>query len=162
MTTWLARREKLQQHAACIKRRERQDLPAGVLPERPIGTLPQPCTCYLKMTKYPTLGRESFENIHNSYGAVEFQDLVGDFLMALKEPHLSGRALRNCGANTLIPFHNVPVFHKIKFTNGDVTVDSIHVQPEQVNPDDGRITPAHFDMVLIQTGQQPDNAQGRL
>ena len=99
---------------------------------------------------------------HSFREAVEFQDLVGDFLTVLKEPHLLGQALRNHGANTLISFHNIPVFHKIKFTNGDVTVDSIHVRPEQVNPDDGRITPAHFDTVLIRTGQQPDNAQGRL
>lgn len=162
MITWLERREKLQRHAARIKRRQQQDSPAGIPPERPIGAPPQPCTRYLRMTEYPTLGRESFENIHNSYGAVEFQDLVGDFLTVLKEPHLSGRALRNRGANTLIPFHHVPVFHKIKFTNGDVTVDSIHIRPEQVNPDDGRITPARFDTVLIRTGQQPDNAQSRL
>ena len=83
----------------------------------------------------------------------EFQDLIRDFLIALKEPHLSGWALHNCGANTLIPFHHVSVFHKIKFTNGNgATVDSVHIWLEQVDPDDGQITPACFDIVLIQTG----------
>ena len=52
------------------------------------------------------------------------------------------------------------VFHKIKFTNqDDVTVDSIHIQPEQVDGH-GRIILAHFDTVLVWMGGQPDNTHG--
>jgi hypothetical protein len=50
MTTWLERREKLQQHATSIKWRQQQHLPATTLPQRPLGTPPQPGTQYLKMT----------------------------------------------------------------------------------------------------------------
>ena len=106
----------------------------------------------------------SFEDITSNYGAIDFQDLLGDFLTRLRDPHLSRQALRLHGGNTLIPFHHVPVFHKIKFTNGDGgIIDSVYIRPEQVG-NHGRIIPAHFDTVLVWTGRQPGNThriQGR-
>jgi len=161
MTTWLERREKLQQHATSIKwRQQQQHLPATTLPQRPLGMPPQPGTPYLKMTRNPTLKRVSFEDITYNYGAVDFQDVLGDFLAHLRDPSVSGRALRNRGANTWIPFHHVPVFHKIKFTNRDgIIVDGVHIRPEQVDAH-GRTIPARFDTVIVQTGQQPDSVHG--
>jgi hypothetical protein len=113
------------------------------------------------MTRYPTLGRVSFNDIVNMYGAVDFQDQLGDFLAHLRDPSLSGRALHNRGENTLIAFRHVPVFHKIKFatTKDGAVIDGIHIRPEQVDKR-GRIIPARFDTVLVQTGEQPDNAHG--
>jgi Plavaka transposase len=160
MTTWLERREKLQQHAMFIEWRQRQHLPTSVPPQRPIGTPPQPSLRYLKMTRNPTLRRVPFDAIISNYGAVDFQDVLGDFLAHLREPNVSGRALRNRGENTLIPFQYVPVFHKIKFTDREGTIiDSVHIRPEQLDTH-GRIIPARFDTVLIRTGQQPGNTRG--
>jgi len=108
------------------------------------------------MTQHLTLRRVSFDDIIGGYGAVDFQDLLGDFFARLKEPHLSGRTLHTRGGNTLIPFRHVPVYHKIKFRNGDgAIVDAIHIRPEHVDAH-GRIIPARFDTVLVQAGQQPD------
>jgi len=158
MTTWLEHHEKLQQHAVHIKWRQQQHLTTSVPPQRPIGA-PQPGTYYLKMTWNPTLWRVSFDSIANNYGAIDFQDLLGDFLAHLRQPHLSGWALHDCGENTLITFHHTPVFHKIKFMDGDgAVIDSIHIQPEQLDSH-RRIIPAHFDTVLVRTGQQPDNVR---
>jgi hypothetical protein len=165
MTTWLERHEKLQQHATSIKwRQQPQHLSATTLPQRPLSTPPQPSTQYLKMTRHPTVRRVSFEDIAYNYGAVDFQDVLGDFLAQLGEPSVSGRALRNRGANTWIPFRHVPVFHKIKFTTRDgIIVDSVHIRPEQ-DDTHGRTIPARFDTVLVRTGQQPADVrhnQGR-
>jgi len=160
MTTWLERREKLQQHAMFIKWRQ-QHSPTSVLPQRPIDGPPLPSTRYLKMTQHPTIRRVSFEDIIYDYGAVDFQDLLGDFLAHLRDPHISGRTLRNRGGNTLIPFCHVPVYHKIKFRDIDgVIVDSVHVWPEQVDAH-RRTIQARFDTVLVWTGQQPDNVRGK-
>jgi hypothetical protein len=161
MTTWLERREKLQQHAISIKWRQQQHLPATTLPQRPLSAPPQPSTQYLKMARHPTVRRVSFEDITYNYGAADFQDVLGDFLAQLGEPSVSGRALRNRGANTWIPFHHVPVFHKIKFTNRDgIIVDGVHIRPEQADTH-GRTIPARFDTVLVWTGQQPDDVRVR-
>lgn len=163
MTIWLERREKLQQHKAFINWRQQQHLSASVPRPRPISGPPHPDTRYLKMTDHPTVPRVSFKDIVNNYGAVDFQDALGDFLAHLKEPHLSGRVLRREGVNTLIPFNHVPVFQTIKFENNDgAIVDSIHIRPEQAPeqaPPHGRITPARFDTALVRVGQQPDNVR---
>jgi hypothetical protein len=162
MTTWLERCEKTRRHATFIEWRQKQDLPASVpgLPQRQIPEPPQPGTRCVTMTRNPTIRRVSFNDIAHDYGAIDFLDTLGDFIAHLREPRASGRALRNLGANTLIPFQHVPVFHKIKFKDGEGTiVDSVHVRPEQVDAR-GRIIPARFDTVLIRTGQQPNNLQG--
>jgi len=116
------------------------------------------------MTQNLTLWRVSFDSITSNYCAIDFQDVLGDFIAHLKQPHLSGHALLNHGENTLIPFNYAPVFHKIKFMNRDgAVVDSIHIQPEQVDTH-GWIIPARFDIVLVRIGQQLDNVhrnQGR-
>ena len=160
MTTWLERREKLQRHAMFIDWRQQEHVPARVLPRGPTSGPPQPITRYLKMTQNPTLYSVPFEDIRREYGATKFQDLLGDFLASLTEPSVSGRALRNHGANTWIPFCHVPTFHKIKFRNNNgAIVDCIHIRPEQVRPN-GQISPARFDTVLVRTGQQSGNVCG--
>ena len=158
MTTWLERHEKLQRHMQSIKRRQ-SPASHGVPPQRSIIGPPQPDIRYLKMAQRPTL-RVSFNDIAYKYGAIDFQDALGDFLARLRDPLISGRALRNQGANTLIPFNHVPVFHKIKFRNQDgAIVDSVHIRPEQLDTH-RRIIPARFDTVLVRAGQQPNNTSG--
>jgi hypothetical protein len=116
------------------------------------------------MTLNPTVYSVPFEDIRHEYDATKFQDLLGDFLASLIEPSVSGQALCNHGVNIWIPFYHMPTFHKIKFKNKDgAIVDCIHIWLEQVRSN-GQISPAHFDTVLVQTGQQPGNmgrTQGR-
>ena len=134
MTSWLECHEKLQQHARFINWQQQHDLPGSIPLQRPISGPPQPNKHYLLMAQHPTLRRVSFNDIMGSYGAVDFEDVLGNFLVHLKGPHLSGQALCTHGDNMLIPFQYIPVYHKIKFRNGDgAIVDAIHIWPEQVD-----------------------------
>jgi len=155
MTTWLERRERIQRHAAHITRQQE-----GVQQEaHAVVSLGPPCVRhgYLKMPQHPTLKSVSFQRLASEYGAHIFQDALGDYIARVNYPGVSTATLRNRAANTLIPFFEVPVFHKFKFMahrNRDKSevVDSVQVRPAQPNFR-GRIIPGQFDTVLVCGGQ---------
>ena len=151
MTTWLERREKIQQRAAFIERQQHEQLRLGTVV--PIGP-PQACHGYLRTTKNPTVKSVSFEALYTEYGAADFQDTLADFIARTNYPGASRAALRKEADDTLLPFQRVPVFHKIKFTaqNCDKSevVDSVHVKPADPDSDDGS---PRFDTVLVRNGQ---------
>jgi hypothetical protein len=97
----------------------------------------------------------SLRDISWLYGALQFKDALADFIAAVNHPGISGRALRACAADTLLPFQSVPVYHNIKFTSskGQEIIDTIHIRPEQKDAR-GRIIPARFDTALVQGGGQ--------
>jgi hypothetical protein len=116
---------------------------------------PRSSACHLKIAINPSARAVSFSNIIWKYGAVDFQDVLGDFITQINYPNLTGNALCNLANNTLIPFRSVSVFHKIKFvstasSNSDQfdVVDTIHVRAEQ-HELHGHTIPAHFDTVLV-------------
>jgi hypothetical protein len=157
MTTWLVRREKVQQHLLMINRKQRSvDHPNMVRTHTasPIGP-PRSGARHLKIAINPSARAVSFSDIIWKYGAVDFQDALADFITQINHPDLTGIALRNLANDTLIPFHSVSVFHKIKFVSAassdsdrfDV-VDTIHVRAEQ-HDSHGRTIPARFDTVLV-------------
>ena len=155
MTSWLERRERVQYHAAQIARQRLGNQRSAHV----MGPLGPPCVeyGYLKMTQNPTLKSVSFQSLASDYGATLFQDALADFIAHINNPGVSTAALRDRSHNTLIPFCEVPVFHKIKFTasqnsNGSEVVDSVQVHPTQTNPR-GRIIPARFDTILVREGQ---------
>jgi hypothetical protein len=157
MTTWLERREKLQQHVAFVNWKQQNDVqePRSQMHAGP----PRARTLSLKMALHPSRKAVSWDDLDRRYGAVEFQDALADFLAEVNNPGLSRRDLRRHAANILIPFCAVPVFHHIKFTDGGTdgrteTVDSIHARPEQRDPR-GRIIPSRFDTAaVVQSGPQ--------
>ncbi|KAH9038021.1 hypothetical protein EDB83DRAFT_2228544 [Lactarius deliciosus] len=153
MTTWLERREKVQQHIAFIKRRQEADQENTQIPQ-PSGP-PQPTTRCIKMTLHPSTKATSFDDLAVRYGAVEFQDALADFIAQTNHPDTSTANLRALAADTLIPFQSVPTYHKIKFqSNGHhEVVDAIHVWPEQMDSR-GRRIPSCFDTVLIRNGSE--------
>ncbi|KAH9164725.1 hypothetical protein EDB89DRAFT_2116221 [Lactarius sanguifluus] len=165
MTTWLERREKVQQHIAFIKRRQEADQENTQIPQ-PSGP-PQPATRCIKMTLHPSTKATSFDDLAVRYGAVEFQDALADFIAQTNHPDASTANLRALAADTLIPFQSVPTYHKIKFqSNGHrEVVDAIHVRPEQMDSH-GRRIPSRFDTVLIHNGSENttcgNNAQVRV
>jgi hypothetical protein len=156
MTQWLERREKVQQHAALIQRRleaaHDRDTPEASS-ARPIGP-PSPGTRHLKMARNPTKTKVLFEELAQNYGAAYFQDALGDFIARFNHPGASTGTLNNRARNTLIPFHWVSVFHKIKFAHSGTNdseiniVDTVWVRPEQTDSQ-GRIIPSRFDTVLV-------------
>jgi hypothetical protein len=106
------------------------------------------------MAQKPSVKAAPLPTFSSRYRALLFQDALGDFIASINNPGLTGNPLRMCGANTHIPFHTVPVFHYIKFTdNGNSKIiDTVHAWPEQ-RDSHGRIIPSHFDTVLVQGKQ---------
>ena len=160
MTTWLERRKRVQHHAAFVNWRQQQVHPVSMLSRKPIGP-PCPVRWCVKMTQHPTIRRVPFEDLIDKYGATHFLDILGDFIAHLQHPNVSERVVRTCGVNTLIPFGNVPVFHKIKFvvSGGTEVMDTIQIRPEQVDAH-GRTIPRCFDTVLVQD-QRLDAVHGK-
>jgi hypothetical protein len=144
MTTWLGRREKVQDHSAFIKWRQHSEQ-ENVPPSKPIGP-PHPCARRLQMARHPSLKSVSFDDLAHKYGAIDFQDALADFIAQTNHPTTSGAALAALAANTLIPFRSVPVHHKIKFANsaGSEIIDTIQIRPEQKDKR-GRPIPSRFD-----------------
>jgi len=94
-----------------------------------------------------------FDDLAHNYGAIGFQDALGDFLAHLNHPSASTSALRQRAADTLSLFAGVPVFHNIKFTNvGTREIRRYrilrHARPEVVDTY-GRVIPARFDTVIV-------------
>ena len=147
MTTWLERREKVQQHTAYLAWRE-QAGPERTASKRIGPPIPTPRS--VKMARSPSVKAVSFDDLARRYGAVSFQDELADFVARMNHPSASAAVRRSRAADTLIPFRSVPVFHKVKFTSkltSDI-IDAVHVRPEQSDVH-GRVIPARFDTVLI-------------
>jgi len=98
MTTWLERREKLQQHSASIDRRQNHLQTIWTwTPIRP------PCvrTQSIKFAQTPSRKAVSFPDIFWKYGAPLFQDTLADFIVSIKNPDLQLRALHERAGNVL-------------------------------------------------------------
>ena len=164
MSTWLERREKVHHHAAFLKRQQESgSVPLGrdgqtpTSPSRWHHPVREFRFGHLKMPQSPTIKAVSFLDIDRKYHANNFQDDLADFIVKVNYPGASTAALRARAEDTLIPFHAVPVFHRIRFVdNNDCdeqeTVDAVHVRPEVVDLH-GQVVPARFDIVLVRTGQ---------
>jgi len=158
MTKWLERREKIQQQSAFIDWRPEQGGDLRSPSQKAIGP---PCACVLtlKMAKNPAKKRVLFDVLAREYGALDFQDALDNFIARLNYPKASGTALRDHAHNTHIPFSGVPVYHNMKFTKGTDIVDVACVRPEQKDLR-GRIIPARFDTVLVNSKPQGQGNKG--
>ncbi|KAH9021351.1 hypothetical protein EDB85DRAFT_1871905, partial [Lactarius pseudohatsudake] len=109
------------------------------------------------LTQHPSKKGISFESLANRYGAVDFQDALADFIVQHNYPELSASASQRRADNTLIPFRQVSVFHKIKFAHHDDpnkrTIDIIHIQPEG-RDQHGLVNPRRFDTGLVKSGSR--------
>ena len=145
MTSWLERREKMQQHTALIKRRQ-QSPQLEREAAMPIGP-PKSRSSYLKIAQDSGSKAVSFDDLVRKYGARHFQDALAEFITGLNYP---GHAAHNRAPDTLIPFCAVPVFHKLRFVASQEqdTVDSVHMRPEHIDSH-GRTVPSRFDTVLV-------------
>jgi len=158
MTAWLECREKIQRHAARIQLQ--QDSESNQIREhieKPIGPL-LARTYLIKMARHPSVKSVGYNDLALKYGAIDFQDTLGDFIAAHKSTTGTAATIRARGAETLIPFRTVPVYHKVKFTASDQSdnnsepeiFDTIHARPEQTDSQ-GRLIPARFDTVLVRS-----------
>ncbi|KAH8979861.1 hypothetical protein EDB86DRAFT_2814255, partial [Lactarius hatsudake] len=135
MTAWLERHEKIQQHMMFIAWQQRTQYNNTQCLE-PTG---------------PSRPAVSFNDLTDKYGAFDFQDTLADFIAQLNHPQASATALRALAEDTLLPFHHVPVFHKIKFvlTPDLDIIDVVHVRPDQKDTLAPLQIPSRFDTVIV-------------
>ena len=152
MTVWLERREKIQWHAAVIDWRQHGNQQSPIA-RTPIGP-PRARTQHIKMARNPSVKAVHFPEIAAKYGAILFQDALGDFIACVNNPGASGIMLGRHSVDTLIPFRSIHVYHNIKFANAEESeiLDAIHAQLEQKDSH-GRIIPSRFDTVLVHQDQ---------
>jgi hypothetical protein len=161
MTAWPERREKIQTHTAYIQSQQESDQTHTCVKKR-MG--PPSARIYLiKMTRYPSVYRVSFDDLALKYGAIDFQDALGDFIATCKSSTASAATIRAQGAETLIPFRAVPVYHKVKLVSNDQSdnnseiIDVIHARPDHEDSQ-GRLIPARFDTVFVQSSSHSERA----
>ena len=84
MTAWLECREKMQQHAVLINRRQ-QGLQQRTQTRKIIRP---PCTCaqHVKMTRHPSVKAVSFDILKTQYGTLNFQDALANFIALANNP----------------------------------------------------------------------------
>lgn len=144
MTTWLERKEKMFRHDTFIQWR------LGVL-EPPTSTPP-----HILMTKHPSITSITFDQLADDYGASDIINSLSTFIVKWNQPDLSTARIQLEAANVLIRFHTLPVYHKIRFSNRDLSDkmhnelynDVAHVKPASLNCH-GHTIPGRFDTVLV-------------
>ena len=153
MTAWLDRRERMQLHVKFIQRRFLQ---ANMIsPPLRVPCLIPPRE--LQIAKRPSLYGVSLEDIKVHYGAIDFNGALARYVIHHQNPGFSRHQVENAAAGFYIPFHQVSVFHCIKFLSQDpfsidpsanIVVDSIHCEASQSNKHGNHI-PGRFDTAIM-------------
>jgi len=152
MTKWLECQEKVQLHSTFMTHRQQ-----GHRPRTPsqhnIGP-PRVSPQKVRMPRNPKRAQVDFDRLARDYGALDFQDVLAEFIAQINHPGATSGVLQDRAHDTHIPFTRVLVFHKIKFTRGNETdiADAIHARPEQKDVR-GRIIPARFDTALVESSK---------
>ncbi|KAH9011880.1 hypothetical protein EDB85DRAFT_2076847 [Lactarius pseudohatsudake] len=159
MTTWLDCQEAMHQHAAFI---EWCNCGHSAL-STPLTYPRLNLKLHPFLTIHPSEKGITFGALFNRYyRAIDFQDTLADFIVQHNYPELSASVARRRANNTLIPFRKVSVFHRVKFTNRDdtiqKTVDVLHIRPEARNHH-GDTIPGWFDTALVKDGSRFHVAQ---
>src|SRR6266478_3617105 len=146
MSTWLERREKIQQHNSYIQwhlsghtNSTLSTAPcSSLVPERRI-----------KIASHPTTHAVSIDTLVSDYGATYFRDAFARYIVGWRNPEFNRPQVERESLNTNIPFVNVSVYDRVKFINAgdDKIVDALHVQPRRKTP--VRDNPGRFDTALI-------------
>jgi Plavaka transposase len=160
MTKWLERHEKVMLHTNYISWRQMQNSshptePSQSLPRSTWDPPDMACILHPKMTQHPTHKSVHLDQIISleCYGASNFVPAFARFVAQFRNPHLTTRQIEDEAIDVHLPFHDVAVFHKIKFWNevvhGNETLDSIHAHPRVFN-DGLEVKKARFDTALVQ------------
>ncbi|TFK86346.1 hypothetical protein K466DRAFT_576448 [Polyporus arcularius HHB13444] len=180
MTVWLERREKILRHDAYIQwRLERiatEDAPHAHLSSATPPVLPQPRplrslvpsrslatqTCVV-LTKWPSVKGVRLHKIIQSYGASWFRDALARFIVAYRDPLLTGPEIEQQSNTISYRWDKLWVWHKIKFVLSDAQKlgimecdqDVAHARPARQDKH-GRPVPARFDTVYVNDGPGAD------
>jgi hypothetical protein len=64
----------------------------------------------------PSVKAQSVNVIIGTYGAVNFADMLGDFISGVLNDLIPRQATQYHGENIFLPFSQVSVYHTMKFT----------------------------------------------
>ncbi|KAG2340375.1 hypothetical protein BDR05DRAFT_890009 [Suillus weaverae] len=156
MTKWLERKEKIACHAQFIKWRLDGDRTHHPRP-------PDLCfDCTQQLTKHPSVKAVPIQKLITDFGATYFRQALARYITQQQNLNeaITRQRLENLAAGIHLPFHAVPVYHKIKWLSTDawghgdplVTVDSIHARPHRNALRENDVVPARFDTALINDG----------
>ncbi|KAI0055018.1 hypothetical protein BV25DRAFT_1816215 [Artomyces pyxidatus] len=177
MTKWLERKEKVLAHEKFVgwriteaeRARNAHPVPstAGTLVPARTSTAPASTTTptalshpRIHIARYPNVKSAKFKDLRDHYGAVDFEPALYNFIMQLRNPHITTRQLsRQHIEDKTLPFRSVAAYHNIKIWNRDPqereqapdTRDSVHVRPAYKDTR-GRAVPGRFDTVLVDMG----------
>jgi hypothetical protein len=155
MAKWLERKEKIfcheqylkwQEDGSPILRLQMEWCPPGLKLDH-----------WLHMTKHPSAQAVPVERLVEVYGATYFRPALARFIALTNNPRLLRAQLEAKLYSICMPFHSVPVWHRIKYLCEDpvsmmtMTADSIHVWPPTINSC-GNTIPGRFDTALVNEG----------
>ena len=95
--------------------------------------------------------------ISTQYGTTHFHEALARFVALSNQLNLTRAQLERAIWGVRLSFNKLAVWHRVKYLRKDPvskiqsTADSIHCQPERLNPH-GNTIPAHFDTALINDG----------
>ena len=152
MTTWLERQEQVHQFITYITWRHQLRNDCPVSSSQP---LPPP-TCYIKMTRYPSVTSVSINDLKVRYGADFFYAAFARFAILQQNPQMTRACLEQEILDVHMPFDSVSVYHYIRYQDDDgseSTVDSIRIQPHRKD-NKGQRVEGRFDTGLIHTREE--------
>lgn len=177
MTLWLLRKEKVLIHQACIDRRLHVLLTtasvAGATPLDGPSLSQIPGAPEAKSNNTPPIhisktpsANVPFGELISDYGAIDFRQALTVFIAAYNEPLLNRHQLQKAAYRVFLPFHKVPVFHKVRIWNDDPlghvdgkkALDVIHSYPARTmkkGAKKGTKIPARFDTALVDVDAIP-------
>ncbi|KAK7678300.1 hypothetical protein QCA50_018648 [Cerrena zonata] len=159
MTAWLERIEKISCHQSYIDWRRRTSTPAIPNPPSRSPTNPNKSSLGIKMTCNPSVRSVPLDDLAVHYGTIDIRNALASFIAKWNDPSLTGSRLNAAAARVNLPMRTLPVFHKIRFSDGDecnlddalAFNDVAHIKPASVDSQ-GRPVPARFDTVLVDRG----------
>ena len=165
MTVWLERKEKIFRHRQYITwRLEGSPDPetVGRLDWTPPGL---ELDRHISLSIHPTVRAVTLDNLELNYGATHFRTALQRYILLSNYPNILRAEIEHRLDNVRIPFTRLPVWHRIKFlrkdpvTDKNLTADSFHCRPSQVQKKG--ILLSRFDTALVNDGTGEDTgAQG--
>ncbi|KAG1891598.1 uncharacterized protein F5891DRAFT_1131557 [Suillus fuscotomentosus] len=116
MTKWLEWKEKIARHEQFIK----WHLDGDRAPHHPHP----PDLCFdrtQQLTKHPSAKAVPIQKLITDYGATYFRQALARYIAQQQNPNevITHQRLENLAAGIHLPFHAVPVYHKIKWLSTD-------------------------------------------
>ena len=107
--------------------------------------------------KHPSVRAVPLLTISTQYGMTHFCEAFARFVALSNQPNLTRAQLECAIWGVHLPFNKLAVWHRVKYLQKDPvskirsTADSIHCQPERLNPR-GNTIPVRFNTALINDG----------